>query len=355
MMARARGAGSDRPVVDADPAADLRDAARWRWAEVAFWTLPALAFFAFPYRLPLLTEIVILGLFALSLDLILGYAGIVSLGHAAFFGLGAYAAGLLARAGWGEPISGLLLAGLTAAALGFVTSFLVLRGRDLTRLMVTLGVAMMLFEAANKADWLTGGADGLHGVAIDPVLGLFEFDLFGRTAYVYSALVLFALFYVARRLTASPFGLSLRGIRGNRRRMEAVGTPVNRRLVAVYTIGAAYAGVAGGLLAQTTQFVSLDVLEFQRSAEVLLVLLIGGSGGLYGGLLGAVVFRVMHEWLAGITVQYWQFWVGLALVLLVFFARGGLMGLLAALGRRLKRTRDGGCEPERGRAPVAGR
>jgi branched-chain amino acid transport system permease protein len=343
------GAAASRPAaVRAGPVGDLRDAARWRWAEVAFWALPVLAFFAFPYRLPLLTEIAILALFALSLDLILGYAGIVSLGHAAFFGLGAYTAGLLAVGlGWGEPISGLLLAGLAAAGFGFVTSFLVLRGRDLTRLMVTLGVAMMLFEAANKADWLTGGADGLHGVAIDPVLGLFEFDLFGRTAYVYSALVLFALFYVARRLTASPFWLSLRGIRGNRRRMEAVGTPVNRRLVAVYTIGAAYAGVAGGLLAQTTQFVSLDVLEFQRSAEVLLVLVIGGSGTLYGGLIGALVFKTMHEWLAGITVQYWQFWLGLALVLLVLFARGGIMGLLAALRRRLGPERRGRASQDR--------
>lgn len=315
--------------------AALRRAAAWRWAETMFWALPVFAFFLFPYRLPLLTEIVILALFALSLDLILGYAGIVSLGHAAFFGVGAYVAGLLASAGWGEPLSGLLLAGLAAAAVGFLTSFLVLRGGDLTRLMVTLGVALMLFEAANKAAWLTGGADGLHGVAMDPILGRFEFDLFGRTAYVYSVVVLFLLFYLARRLVVSPFGLSLRGLKSNRRRMEAVGTPADRRVVAIYTVSAGYAGVAGGLLAQSAQFVSLDVLEFQRSAEVLLVLVIGGSGTLYGGLIGAVVFKVMHEWLAGITVQYWQFWLGLALVLLVLFTRGGVMGLLTTLRRRL--------------------
>jgi branched-chain amino acid transport system permease protein len=331
----------------ADALAALRRAARWRWEEILFWALAVLAFFVFPYRLPLLTEIVILALFALSLDLILGYAGIVSLGHAAFFGIGAYVAGLLASAGWGEPISGLLLAVLAASALGFLTSFLVLRGGDLTRLMVTLGVALMLFEAANKADWLTGGADGLHGVVMRPVLGLFEFDLFGRTAYVYSLVVLFILFYAARRLVASPFGLQLRGLRSNCLRMEAVGTPTDRRLVAIYTVGAGYAGAAGALLAQTAQFVSLDVLEFQRSAEVLLVLVIGGSGTLYGGLIGALVFKTMHEWLAGITVQYWQFWLGLALVLLVLFARGGIMGLLAALRRRLGPERRGRASQDR--------
>jgi branched-chain amino acid transport system permease protein len=319
----------------ADAMAALQRGMRWRLGEILFWALAVLAFFLFPYRLPLLTEIVILALFALSLDLILGYAGIVSLGHAAFFGVGAYVAGLLAVSGWGEPISGLLLATLAATVLGFFTSFLVLRGGDLTRLMVTLGIALMLFEAANKADWLTGGADGLHGVVMRPLLGLFEFDLFGRTAYVYSLVVLLVLFYGARRLVGSPFGLQLRGLRSNRLRMEAVGTPTGRRLVAIYTVGAGYAGAAGALLAQTAQFVSLDVLEFQRSAEVLLVLLIGGGGTLYGGLIGAVVFKVMHEWLAGITVQYWQFWLGLALVLLVLFAKGGIMGLLAALRRRL--------------------
>ncbi|MGH6913505.1 MAG: branched-chain amino acid ABC transporter permease [Geminicoccales bacterium] len=337
----------------ADALAALRRAARWRWEEILFWALAVLAFFVFPYRLPLLTEIVILALFALSLDLILGYAGIVSLGHAAFFGIGAYVAGLLAVAGWGEPISGLVLAVLAASALGFLTSFLVLRGGDLTRLMVTLGVALMLFEAANKADWLTGGADGLHGVVMRPILGLFEFDLFGRTAYVYSLVVLFILFYAARRLVASPFGLQLRGLRSNRLRMEAVGVPTNRRLVAIYTVGAGYAGAAGALLAQTAQFVSLDVLEFQRSAEVLLVLVIGGSGTLYGGPIGAIVFKVMHEWLAGITVQYWQFWLGLALVLLVLFARGGIMGLLAALRRRLGPERPGRASQDR--VPVAER
>lgn len=316
----------------------LQAQARVRWPELLFWLVPVAAFFAFPDRLPLLTEIAILGLFALSLDLILGYAGIVSLGHAAFFGLGAYTAGLLAaRWGWTEPITGLVIAMAVAAILGFLTSFLVLRGQDLTRLMVTLGVAIILAELANKNAWLTGGADGLTGIQIDPVLGVFEFDLFGHTAYVYAVVVLFLLFGVARWLTHTVFGLTLRGIKGNRLRMEAVGTPVNRRLVAVYTLAAAYAGAAGALLTQATQFVSLDVLEFHRSAEVMLVLIIGGTGYLYGGLLGAILFRVAQEWLTGITTQYWLFWLGLILVVLVLVSRHGLKGLFDRLGSRMQR------------------
>ncbi|MEK0084895.1 branched-chain amino acid ABC transporter permease [Benzoatithermus flavus] len=315
----------------------LGRAARVGWPEILFWLLPVLAFFLLPDRLPLMSEIAILSLFALSLDLILGYAGIVSLGHAAFFGLGAYTAGLLARHGWSEPLSGLALATAAAGLLGFLSSFLVLRGSDLTRLMVTLGVAMVLAELANKMAWLTGGADGLVGMEVGPILGLFEFDIFGRTGFVYATVVLFLLFCVARYLVHTVFGLTLRGIKGNRLRMEAIGAPVSRNLIAVYTLAAAYAGAAGALLAQTTQFVSLDVLEFHRSAEVLLVLIIGGTGYLYGGLVGAVLFRVAQDWLTGFTQQYWLFWLGLILVVLVLVSREGLKGLFDLARRRLQR------------------
>jgi len=312
---------------------------RWRPAELALWLLPIAAYVVFPLRLPLLSEIMVIALFALSLDLLLGYAGIVSLGHAAFFGTGAYAAGLLAQAGWGEPVSGLLAGGAVAGVLGFATSFLVLRGSDLTRLMVTLGIAMMLFEAANKLAWLTGGADGLYGVTMWPLLGLFDFDIYGRTAFWYALAVLFLLFLAARRLVHAPFGLALRGIRQNRLRMAAIGAPAGRHLVVVYTIGAVYAGIAGALLAQTTQFVSLDVLGFQRSAEVLLVLVLGGVGRLYGALLGAAAFVVMHDILAGLTAQYWPFWLGLSFIALVLFARGGVLGLGEAVWARLRGLR----------------
>jgi branched-chain amino acid transport system permease protein len=305
-----------------DVARHLARPARWTPLEIAFWLIAIAAIWLLPNKHLILTEIAILGLFALSLDLILGYAGIISLGHAAFFGFGGYAAGLLAKhALVTEPVLALVLAGLAAAMLGFATSFLVLRGSDLTRLMVTLGVALVLREIANRYSDLTGGADGLQGITMAPVLGMFRFDLFGHTAYVYSLVVLFVLFVIARRIVNSPFGLSLRSIKGNALRASAIGIPVDRRLIAVYTVAAFYAGVAGALLTQTTAFTSLDVFSFDRSADLLLVLIIGGVGYLYGGLIGAVVFKLMQDWLANITPQYWQFWLGLVLVVIVLIGR----------------------------------
>lgn len=315
-------------------AAALTRKGRWNIGEILFWLAALASLFLLPERHLILNEIAIVGLFAVSLDLILGYTGIVSLGHAAFFGLGAYVAGLVALHLVTDPLIGLLAAAAAAAVLGFVTSFLVLRGADLTRLMVTLGVALVLAEIANQASWLTGGADGLQGITMAPLLGLFEFDIFGTTAYAYSLTVLFILFVLARRLVVSPFGLSLRAIRDNSLRARAIGIPVHRRIVTIYTIAAAYAGVAGGLLAQTTQFVSLDVLAFHRSADVLLVLVIGGVGYLYGGLIGAVLFKVLQDILSGLTPQYWQFWIGLVLIVLVLAGRERMTDRLRALWAR---------------------
>ena len=307
---------------------------RWRLAEVVFWLATVAAFFVFPSHRVLASQILITGLFAVSLDLILGYAGIVSLGHAAYFGIGAYAAGILAVHGWGEPISGLAVAGAAGAILGVATSFLVVRGSDLARLMVTLGIGLLLYEAANQLPSITGGADGLSGVTMGRVLGLWSFDLAGTTAYVYSLVVLFALFALARRIVASPFGLGLVGIRENVRRMPAIGASVPARLVAIYTVSAAMAGVAGGLLAQTTQFVGLDVFGFPRSADLMIMLVLGGAGRLYGGLVGAAVFMIAHHWLSDLNPVYWQFWLGLLLVVVVLYARGGILGAIEAARER---------------------
>jgi branched-chain amino acid transport system permease protein len=314
--------------------APLRGAARWKPAEIAFWTLPVIAFFVFPDSRLLLAQIAITALFALSLDLILGYAGIISLGHAAFFGVGAYTAGLLAKHGFGDPVLGLVAACAISALVGYVTSFLVLRGSDLTRLMVTMGVSLMFYELANKLTKYTGGVDGLQGMEMKPILGLFPFDIYGNAAYIYALVVLFVLFFVARRLVHSPFGMSLTGIRQNAFRMPALGTPVHRRLIAIYTVGAAYAGVAGALLTQTTQFVSIDVFSFPRSAELMLILVLGGTGHLYGALLGTIVFMVARHFLSDINPQYWQFWLGLLLIVIVLFGREGLMGMLQKIAAR---------------------
>jgi branched-chain amino acid transport system permease protein len=302
-----------------------RRSARWHWAEFIFWIAALGCGFAFPSRYLIMTEVVRLALFALSLDLILGYAGIVSLGHAAFFGFGAYAAGLLALHGIiNEPLLALLVAGLGAAVLGFLTSFLVIRGADLTRLMVTLGIALLLEALAERYSDITGGTDGLQGIVMAPIANLFAFDIFGRTGFFYSLAVTFVLFLLARRIVHSPFGLSLRAIRNNPLRAAAIGIPVNRRLVAIYTIAAFYAGVAGALFTQTTALASLDVFDFNRSADLILVLVIGGAGYLYGGLIGAVVFRMLQEAFSLLTPQYWQFWIGLVLVVIVMVGRARL-------------------------------
>jgi branched-chain amino acid transport system permease protein len=302
-----------------------RQHARWHWSEIAFWILALACAFLFPSRYLIMTDIVRLGLFALSLDLILGYAGIVSLGHAAFFGVGAYSAGLLALHGViTEPVLALIVAGLVATVLGFLTSFLVIRGVDLTRLMVTLGIALLLEALAERFSDVTGGTDGLQGIEMAPILHLFAFDMFGKVGFFYSLAVLFLLFLLARRIVHSPFGLSLRAIRNNPLRAAAIGIPVNRRLIAIYTVGAFYAGIAGALFTQTTALASLDVFSFERSADLMLVLVIGGTGYLYGGLIGAVVFKMLQEVFSTITPQYWQFWIGLVLIVIVLVGRARL-------------------------------
>ena len=307
----------------------LEEQARWRGIEIAFWVATLLPFILFKSYLSLASQVAITALFALSLDLILGYAGIVSLGHAAFFGLGAYAAGLISKHGWGEPFSGLVMAAALAGLVGYAASFIIARFRHLALIMITLGLGLLLYEAANSASWLTGGADGLQGVRMWPLFGRFAFDLYGVTAYAYSLAVLFLVFLVARRLIHSPFGLALRGIRENAVRMPAIGAPSRARIRRIYTISAVIAGAAGALLAQTTSTVSLEVLGFQRSADVLVMLILGGAGRLYGGILGAIIYMVARDQFSGVNPQYWYFWIGLLLIAVVMFLPNGILGGLA--------------------------
>ena len=303
----------------------LLSTARMRGWEPLVW----LVAFALPLLVPghalIVNEVAIVALFAVSLDLVLGYTGIVSLGHAAFLGLGAYASALFAKHVMPDPLVGLLFGMACATLLGAACSLTILRGTDLTRLMVTLGMALILMELANKLDWLTGGSDGLQGVMMGPVLGRFEFDLYGQTAAWYSLTVLLILFALARRWVNSPWGATLMAVRDNPLRAMAIGIPVHNRLAVVYTVAAALAGAAGALMAQTTGFASLDVFALERSADVMLMLVIGGVGGLYGGVVGAVVFKLMHDVISGITPQYWTFWIGLFLVVLVLVGRERLI------------------------------
>jgi branched-chain amino acid transport system permease protein len=303
----------------------LLRAARWQPLELVFWVLA----FASPWLLAqhalIINEIAIVALFAVSLDLVLGYTGIVSLGHAAFLGFGAYSAALFAKHIHPDPLLGLVVGMAAATLLGAVCSLSIMRGSDLTRLMVTLGTALILLELANKFSDLTGGADGLQGVIMGPLLGQFEFDLMGQASAWYSLAVLLVLFVLARRLVHAPLGATLKAVRDNRLRAMAIGIPVTARLAVVYTVAAGIAGAAGALMAQTTGFASLDVFAVDRSADVMLMLAIGGVGWLYGGIAGAVAFKLMYDVIANITPQYWTFWMGLFLVVLVLVGRERLI------------------------------
>jgi branched-chain amino acid transport system permease protein len=304
------------------------------------WVLAVLCYFVAPSYLPLGSYVLTMVIFALSLDLILGYGGIITLGHSAYFGMGAYVAGILAARLTGEPLLGLLAGTLGAGLLGLITGMIILRTRGLALLMLTLAITSVCYEVANKATALTGGADGLGGFTVQPILGLFKFDMFGKTAYLYCLVVLFVCWWLVRRLVYSPFGASLTGVRENNVRMHAVGSPVYQRLVTSYTISAALAGLAGALLTQTTQFVGLKVLGFELSGELMVMLILGGVGRIYGAFVGPLVYLVAQDYLAKQFPEYWYFGIGAMLVLVVMFARGGILGIIDAVIARLRRKSD---------------
>jgi branched-chain amino acid transport system permease protein len=312
----------------------------FRWWEALPWLSAAIFYFAFPAYLGFGTALLITILFALSLDLALGYAGIITLGHAAFFGAGAYTVGLLAFHGvWNEPITSLVLAALAAAAIGFASGLVLLRTQGLTLLMLTLCTMALLQEAANMGHDYTGGFDGLPSLDIAPLFGAFEFNpLYPDTQYFYTLSILLLCVVFIRTLVYSPFGQSLTGIRENLLRMHAIGAPVRRRLIICYTISAAVAGIAGGLWAQSNAYVNLSALDLDRAATVLIILILGGYGRLYGAFIGAVVYLALEHFLARIYPTAWQLGLGLLLVIVALYARNGILGLGDVLWRRYRRV-----------------
>ena len=313
---------------------------RIRWPEWLPWIVALAAFFALPEFLSLGARILIYILYALSLDLILGYAGIITLGHSAYFGLGAYVSGVLAaKLGLSDPLLQLAAAAAGGALLGIATGAIILRTKGLTLLMLTLAITSVCYEIANKATPVSGGADGLAGVVVAPILGQFRFDLFGKTAYLWCLLFLFAGWWLVRRMIYSPFGASLTGLRENTARMHAVGAPVYWRLVLVYTLSATIAGVAGALNTQTNQFVGLNVLGFEPSGELLVMLILGGVGRLYGAFVGPVVYLIAQDVLAKQFPEYWYFGIGALLVVIVMFAQGGILGIVDRLLAKVKGKR----------------
>lgn len=292
------------------------------------WLALAITWFLLPTYLPFAAQVIVMILFALSYDVVVGYAGIVILGHTAFYGVGAYTAGLLAVNGWHEPISGLIAAGFCAGLVGLVSGVVILRTRGLTLLMLGLALTLLFGELANRFANITGGHDGLQGIEIAPIFGRFEFDMFGHVAFLYSVAVLFLAWLFVRTLVNSPFGRSLVGIRLNEIRMQAIGVPVRRRKLIAFAVSAALAGIAGGLSTQITQFVSLSVFGLEMAGAVLIVLVMGGRGRLYGAFVGAATYMILQDVLAKDDPVFWLFWIGLILIAVVLFAPGGLLGLI---------------------------
>ena len=324
-------------------AQDLMRGHRFRWFEILPWVIAIAVFYAFPgYRL-LATQILVMIMFALSLDLIVGYAGIVSLGHTAFFGTGAYAAALLANNGWTEPLSALVAAAVAAAILGVISGWIILRTHGLTLLMLTMALSIMLYELAKDLDVIkigeeevtfTGGFDGIN-FSNDSILGIFAFDpVWYGVNYWYALVFLFLGFMLIRTIVHAPFGRALIGIRENVDRMHAIGTPVFQRKLVVYVISAAIAGVAGAIFVQVQGNITIGVYEFELAGNVLIMIILGGTGRLYGAFIGATVFTILEnitEHVLGTDPPYWEFVVGLTLVLTVLFAPRGLLGIFESL------------------------
>lgn len=303
---------------------------------LAIFAIAASVFFFFPDRLSLATYVVIFALFALSLDLALGIAGIVTLGHAVFFGIGAYTAGWLALGGWQEPISGVLIAASCAAVVAAALGPMILRLTGLPLVMVTLAIGILFFEAANKLTWLTGGDDGLYGMRFDPILGMFHWSIFGHVEYIYALVWLAVAFFVCQRVASSNFGLALRGIRENNLRMSLLGSSVRTKLTLAYTISAFIAGIAGALLAQTTEFVGLEVFSLETSIDAVVIVILGGVGHLYGAMIGAPVYLLIKDLSKEWNPHAWKIIIGGLLIFVMLFARGGVHGLLHTMSSKLR-------------------
>ncbi len=303
----------------------------------AILVVAVIGYFLFPDNLALLTRIVAVALLVLSLDLVTGYCGVATLGHAALFGSGAYAAGILsAHYGVNDPLL-MTLAGIVGGAVaGLISGVIILRGHGLPQLVLSIALIHLFHEFANKASSWTGGSDGLSGISADPIFGYFEFDLYGHTAYVFAIALLLIVFVLLRLIVRSPFGMLCRGIKEDPLRIKAMGASPKAALMKMYVISGAVAGVGGALNAITTQVVGLDSLSFTLSAESLVMLVLGGTGSLFGALSGTVIFMLFEDYVSAANPFHWLTMVGALLIAVVLFAPKGLYGSAAAFLSRKK-------------------
>ncbi|WP_105382883.1 branched-chain amino acid ABC transporter permease [Neorhizobium alkalisoli] len=291
----------------------------------------AAGYILFPDNLALLTRILAVALLVLALDLVTGYCGVATLGHAALFGSGAYAAGILsAHYGINDPLL-MTLGGIVAGAVaGLLCAVVMLRAHGLPQLVLSIALIYLFHELANKASSWTGGSDGLSGIMPDPVFGVYEFDLFGHTAYFFGVALLLIAFVLLRLVVRSPFGMLCRGIKEDPLRIRAMGASPNAALAKMYVISGAVAGTGGALSAISTQVVALDALSFTQSAEALVMLVLGGTGSLFGALAGTLIFMLFEDYVSAANPFHWLTMVGVLLIAVVLFAPKGIYGTAAA-------------------------
>ncbi len=296
-------------------------------------------YWLFPDNLAFLTRVISVALLVLSLDLIVGYCGIASLGQGALYGAGAYAAGIACVHGITDPVLLILIGAAAGAVMGLLMGTIMLRAHGLPQLVLSIAIVQLLHEAANKASSITGGSDGLSGMSPAPLFGLFEFDLWGRSAYLFGLGLFLIVFAVLRFVTRSPFGMVCRGLKEDPLRISALGIYAFPVLLKMFVISGAVAGMGGALAAIATQVVGLDSVSFEISANALVMLVLGGIGHLYGALIGTVIFMALEHVVAAINPFHWMTLVGAVLIAIVLFAPRGLSGTLDELVRLLTRDR----------------
>jgi len=291
----------------------------------------AAGYWLFPDNLALLTRIVAIALLVLSIDLIVGYCGVATLGQAALFGSGAYAAGIACVNGVTEPMTLIAIGAVAGAAAGLLMGAVMLRAHGLAQLVLSIAIVQLFHEAANKASAITGGSDGLAGLMVSPLFGIFEFDLWGKTAYIMGVVLLLLVFVALRFVVSSPFGMLCRGIKQDPLRIRAMGAFVFPVLLKMFVISGAVAGMGGALAAISTQVVGLDSVSFELSANALVMLVLGGLGTLYGALIGTVIFMGFEHVVSAINPFHWMTMVGALLIAVVLAAPGGLSSLVERL------------------------
>ena len=303
---------------------------------LAIAVLGGIGYYLFPDDLAFLTRLIGIAFLVLSLDLVTGYCGIATLGHAAMFGVAAYAAGIACVRGVTDPVA-LLTVGIIAGTLmGLISGALIARFRGLPQLVLSIAVGQLVAALANKLQWLTGGSDGLSGIAPGKVFGIYHFDMYSRTAFLFSLAVLVIVFVALTRFSRSPFGLMCRAIKDDDLRAKMIGVAVYPRLVIMYGVSGAVAGVGGALTAISTGVVGLDSVSFERSAEVLVMLVLGGAGHLWGALAGTVIFMIFEHIVAAANPFHWMMLVGMLLIGIVVFAPRGLIAPVLKLAARVK-------------------